>query len=207
MLWPCQSFAFLRCGKATPFRERQPQSYSRWRNPNRRDLPRHEAEPPDHVHFESFQIEMARPTSTGASTFTYEEALPSILEAESLLDPGSGWAYTDTGHLLLGFAIEAGSGREYYHLIDERLREPQGLADTRPSNLCTPPGLAAGHVAKDDPFSPPFPDDGCGRVTVLGSGDGLDRRRLGLDVPRPRCLGAGALHGSRDGGALSGPPV
>ena len=119
------------------------------------DLLRHGAGLPDHVHLESFQIEMARRMGTGAAAFTPEEALAFILDAKPLFDAGAGWAYTDTGYLLLGLVIEKASGRSYYDLVTERLLQPLGLADTRPSNTRSLPGLAAGYVARDNPFGLP----------------------------------------------------
>lgn len=120
-----------------------------------RDLLRHGAGVPDHVHLESFQIEMAARMGSGAAAFTSEEAIAFVLDADPLFDAGAGWAYTDTGYLLLGLVIETAGGRSYYDLVSERFLDPLGLADTRPSNLRTLPGLAAGYVAEDNPFGLP----------------------------------------------------
>ncbi|SEG23117.1 serine hydrolase domain-containing protein [Jhaorihella thermophila] len=119
------------------------------------DLLRHGAGLPDHVHLESFQIEMAGRMGSGAAAFTPEEAIAFILDADPLFEAGAGWAYTDTGYLLLGLVIEAASGRSYYDLVSERFLDPLGLADTRPSNIRMLDGLAAGYVAEDNPFGLP----------------------------------------------------
>jgi len=119
------------------------------------DLLRHGAGLPDHVHIESFQIEMAGRMGSGAAAFTPEEAIAFVLDAEPLFEAGAGWSYTDTGYLLLGLVIEAVSGRPYYDLVFERFVEPLGLANTRPSNMRKLDGLAAGYVAEDNPFGFP----------------------------------------------------
>jgi len=119
------------------------------------DLLRHGAGLPDHVHLESFQIEMAGRMGSGAAAFTPEEAIAFILDADPLFEAGAGWAYTDAGYLLLGLVIEAASGRSYYDLVSERFLNPLGLADTRPSNIRMLDGLAAGYVAEDNPFGLP----------------------------------------------------
>lgn len=119
------------------------------------DLLRHAAGLPDHVYLESYQIEMAGRMGTGAAAFTPEEAIAFILDADPLFDAGAGWAYTDTGYLLLGLVIEKASGRTYYDLVTELFLEPLELADTRPSNTRTLAGLAAGYVAEDNPFGLP----------------------------------------------------
>ena len=119
------------------------------------DLMRHGAGLPDHVHLETFQIEMVGRMAGEAAAFAPEEAIAFILGAEPLFDTGSGWAYTDTGYLLLGLVIEEASGRTYYDLVAERFLDPLGLAHTRPSDMRTLPGLAAGYVAEDNPFGLP----------------------------------------------------
>ncbi|SHH33328.1 serine hydrolase domain-containing protein [Marivita hallyeonensis] len=119
------------------------------------DLMRHGAGLPDHVHLESFQIEMAARLVTGAAALTPEEAIAFILDAEPLFDAGSGGAYTDTGYLLLGLVIEQASGRSYYDIVTERFLDQLGLADTRPSNQRTLHGLAVGYVAEDNLFNLP----------------------------------------------------
>lgn len=129
------------------------------------DLLRHGAGLPDHVHLESFQIEMAGRMGAGAAGLTPEEAIAFVLDTEPLFEPGSGWAYTDTGYLLLGLVIEKASGRSYYNLVAERFLDPLRLADTRPSDSRTLPGLAAGYVAEDNPFGlPPRTMDAAGTL-------------------------------------------
>ena len=171
------------------------------------DLLRHGAGLPDHVHLKSFQIEMAGRMGTWSAAFTPEEAIAFVLDADPLFDAGAAWAYTDTGYLLLGLVIEAASGRSYHDLVAKRFLRPLSLANTRPSDTRTLPGLAAGYVAEDNPFGLPPRTNGLGRHIAVESGDGMDGRRAGLDLPRPGRVGSCAVHCAGDGGPLSRPPA
>ncbi len=44
--------------------------------------------------------------------------------------PGATFAYNNGGFVLLSIAIEIASGRSYYDLVDERVFDPAGMADT-----------------------------------------------------------------------------
>jgi D-alanyl-D-alanine carboxypeptidase len=91
----------------------------------------------------------------GDAAIEPEEAIAFVHDAEPLFPAGSGWAYTDTGYLILGLVIEYVSGRSFYDLVDERFLEPLGLDDTAPSDRPDLPGLAVGYVAEDNPFGLP----------------------------------------------------
>ena len=119
------------------------------------DLLRHSAGLPDHVHLETFQAEMALRMAGGGAALSPEGAIAFVLDADPLFPAGSGWAYTDTGYLLLGMVIEAATDRSYYDLVAERFLDPLGLDATAPSNEPTLPGLAVGYVADDNPFGLP----------------------------------------------------
>ncbi len=119
------------------------------------DLLRHSAGLPDHVHLETFQADMARRMAQGSAALAPEEAIAFTFDAEPLFPAGSGWAYTDTGYLLLGMVIEETSGRAYYDLVAERFLDRLGLTATTPSNRPRLPGLAVGYVADDNPFGLP----------------------------------------------------
>jgi D-alanyl-D-alanine carboxypeptidase len=116
------------------------------------DLLHHGAGLPDHVHLESFQAEMATRMADGAAAITPVEAIDFVLDAEPLFSSGDGWAYSDTGYLVLGFVIEKATGRPYYNLVTDRFLDPLGLHDTQPSNRRMIPGLAVGYAAEDNPF-------------------------------------------------------
>lgn len=119
------------------------------------DLMRHGAGLPDHVHVEAFQAEMGRRMASGGAAFTPEEAIAFVLDAPPLFPAGEGWAYTDTGYLLLGLVIEAAGRGAYYDIVTERFLAPLALASTRPSDRPALPGLAVGYVAEDNPFGLP----------------------------------------------------
>jgi D-alanyl-D-alanine carboxypeptidase len=129
------------------------------------DLLRHGAGLPDHVHLEVFQAEMARRMASGDAALAPEDAIAFVFDAAPLFQAGSGWAYTDTGYLLLGMVIEEATGRAYYDLVAERFLDPLGLDTTAPSNTPTLPRLAVGYVAVDNPFGlPPRTMDGDGTL-------------------------------------------
>ena len=79
--------------------------------------------------------------------------------------PGSQFAYNNGGYVMLSIAVEVASGRSFYDLVQERVLDPAGMADTgfersdRP-----PPGAAIGYLED-------------GRTNILhlpvrGAGDG-----------------------------------
>lgn len=119
------------------------------------DLLRHGAGLPDHVHLDSFQSEMGARMAGGGPAITPQEAIAFVLDAELLFPAGAGWAYTDTGYLLLGLVIEEVTGQRFYDLVEARFLGPLGLADTGPSDRPDLPGLAVGYVAEDNPFGLP----------------------------------------------------
>jgi D-alanyl-D-alanine carboxypeptidase len=119
------------------------------------DLVHHASGLPDHVHLESFQAEMATRMSSGGAALSPEEAIAFVLDAEPLFPARSGWAYTDTGYLLLGLVIEEASGEAYYDLVRDRFLGPLGLTATAPSDRPDLPHLAVGYVAGDNPFGLP----------------------------------------------------
>ncbi|MEO0703447.1 MAG: serine hydrolase [Pseudomonadota bacterium] len=119
------------------------------------NLLRHAAGVPDHVHLDAFQAAIAERMSSGAAAFEPEEAVAFVLDADPLFEPGSGWAYTDTGYLLLGLVIEEASGQDYYDLVAERLLSQLNLTATARSDTTLLEGLAVGYVAEDNPFGLP----------------------------------------------------
>lgn len=100
--------------------------------------------------------------ASGGAAIRPKEAIAFVLDAEPEFAAGTGWAYSDTGYLLLGLVIEEVSGRSFYELADERFLGPLGLDDTAPSDQRDLQGLAVGYVAEDNPFGLPerTADDG-----------------------------------------------
>ncbi|MBC2709949.1 MAG: beta-lactamase family protein [Desulfosarcina sp.] len=78
-----------------------------------------------------------------------------ILDLLPLFEVGKGWAYTDTGYILIGLVIEKATGRSYYDEIKERFLTPLGLTLTAPADRRFLPGLAAGYMAADNAFGFP----------------------------------------------------
>ena len=66
--------------------------------------------------------------------FEPEELIGMVQNRKPLFPAGEGFRYTDAGYLVLGRLIEAASGRAYYHLLRERILEPQGLDQVRPQD-------------------------------------------------------------------------
>lgn len=73
-----------------------------------------------------------------------EACIAFILGRPALFAPGTGFAYTDTGYLLVGLVIEAASGRPYYDLVRDLYLGPLGLTLTTPSDRRAIPGLSQG---------------------------------------------------------------
>jgi len=91
--------------------------------------------------------------------------LPALDAHPQKAAPGTTFAYNNAGYVMLSIAIQAASGRSYYDLVQERVLDPAGMADTgfeRSDRL--PPGSAIGYLED-------------GRTNVLhlpvrGAGDG-----------------------------------
>lgn len=108
---------------------------------------------PDHVYLPAFQS--AWPRLTGADTFNPEELVGFVAGEAPPFEPGTGWAYSDTGYILLGLVIEKATGQPYHEVARARFLDPLGLSQTFPSDQRDLPGLAVGYVAPDHPFGLP----------------------------------------------------
>jgi D-alanyl-D-alanine carboxypeptidase len=141
-------------------------------------LLRHQSGLPDHPHLPAFQEAAAARIAEGGAAFTPEEVLSFALEAEPLFAPGEGWAYSDTGYILLGLVIEAAAGDAYYGVLSDTILAPLGLRGTRPSDGPDLPGLAVGYTTAGNPFGlPERTSDPSGRLVwdpgVEWTGGGL----------------------------------
>lgn len=124
-----------------------------------------------------------------------------VLDDPALFRPGEGWAYSDTGYLLLGMVVEEASGRSVFDQIQSRFLHPLGLSRTSPSDRRSLGGLVPGYVAEDNPYGLPVRTtsrDGemVWDPAVEGAGGGL--------VSHPRDLARWALALYR-GAAMPGP--
>jgi D-alanyl-D-alanine carboxypeptidase len=118
-------------------------------------LLRHTAGLPDHVHLPAFQTAARAGIAVDRPTFTPEEVIGFVTDADQLFAPGQGWAYSDTGYILLGLVIEEATGRDFYEAVRELFLDPLGLADTVPSDRPDIPKLAVGYTIEDNPFELP----------------------------------------------------
>jgi len=121
-----------------------------------RHLLTHSAGLPDHVHTTSFARALSTRWSSNRQPFAPEELVAFILDEPPLFPAGQGWAYSDTGYVVAGMAVEAATGWPLFAQIKERFLDPLELADTEPSNRRDLTGLAAGYTSADNPFGFPL---------------------------------------------------
>ncbi|HEU4464792.1 MAG TPA: serine hydrolase domain-containing protein [Gemmatimonadota bacterium] len=75
------------------------------------------------------------------------DAWKSIVSRDSLaFEPGTGWAYSNTGFHLLGAIVEKASGQSYYDYVREHIYEPAGMTGTDAYEVdAVVPNLAQGY--------------------------------------------------------------
>jgi len=120
-----------------------------------RQLLNHTSGVPNHVYLPDFIETVSQRWPEPGNPFTPEILVSFVLDSEALFPGGKRWAYTDTGYILIGLAIEAITGRTYYEEVNDRFLGPLGLTATSASNKRKLPGLVAGYVAADNPFGFP----------------------------------------------------
>ena len=109
----------------------------------------------------------------GGITFTREELIELVSNREPLFPAGTGYAYTDSGYIVLGMLIETAAGRPYYELVNKRILQPQKLDQVRPQDASVlsdiTPGYSRGarNLRKDGTmkFDPTIEWTGGGLVT------------------------------------------
>ncbi|HET9333096.1 MAG TPA: serine hydrolase domain-containing protein [Gemmatimonadota bacterium] len=71
-----------------------------------------------------------------------------IVSKDSLaFEPGTNWAYSNTGFHLLGLIVEKASGKSYYDYVRERIYEPAGMIGTDAYEVdAVVPNLAQGYM-------------------------------------------------------------
>lgn len=141
-------------------------------------LLRHQSGLPDHPHLPSFQAAAAARIAAGKRAFTPDELLGFVADRAPRFAAGDGWAYSDTGYIVLGLVIEEVTGPSYYDVLREEFLDPLGLSDTIPSDRPALPGLAVGYTIPSTPFGLPVRTaDAKGR---LPRGAGVERTGGGL---------------------------
>lgn len=116
-----------------------------------RHLLTHSAGIKDHVHTKEF----FRLLPSIGDHFSYETLIECILDEPPLFEAGLGWAYTDTGYILLGLVIEEATRNTYYEELERRFLKPLKLVHTTASDKRLLPGLVSGYTPKDNPFGLP----------------------------------------------------
>ncbi len=82
----------------------------------------------------------------GGIQFSRDELIQMVAHKKPLNPVGEGFAYSDSGYLVLGKIIEAATGRDYYELLAERILIPQKLDLIRPQNVSALPDIAPGYT-------------------------------------------------------------
>jgi D-alanyl-D-alanine carboxypeptidase len=119
-----------------------------------RQLLTHRSGLPDHVGTEAFVRDVAKRWSEPGNPFPPEALIAYVLDKPALFKPGEGYAYSDTGYILVGLIIEKATGHTYYDEVTRRFLKPLHLTLTGPSSR-NMPGLAAGYMPKENPFGLP----------------------------------------------------
>lgn len=168
-----------------------------------RHLLTHRAGLGNHVETPEFAAAFASNWSRSGRPFEPEQLVEFVLDIPALFEAGEGWAYTDTGYILLGMVIEEVSGRSYYEEVAERFLAPLNLALTSASDRRDLPGLAAGYMNEDNRFDLPVKtlrENGSmvWNPAVEWTGGGL------VSNPRDLVVWAKALF---EGAAMEGPYV
>ncbi len=87
-------------------------------------------------------------------SITRQEIVDFVLDRPALSAAGEGYRYSDVNYLLLGEAIEAATGEDYYTLIKRHFLDPLALNLTDPSTSRRLPGLAVGYAKHPGPLVP-----------------------------------------------------
>jgi D-alanyl-D-alanine carboxypeptidase len=118
-----------------------------------RHLLTHTSGLPDHVNDPAFGPALLG-QEVAAPYLTPRELVGFLLDDEPLFAPGQGWAYTDTGYVLLGLIIETVTGRGYADVLEERVLGRLDLPRTEVQKRQLP-RLATGYLDPSNPFGLP----------------------------------------------------
>jgi len=108
---------------------------------------------PDHVWSQEFAAALA---ADPGRSWSPEQLVAYVLDAEPLFAAGEGFGYADTNYVLVGLAIERVTGERYYAELRRRLLAPLELTDTLPQDRRVLPGLVNGYSYAGNPFGLPL---------------------------------------------------
>lgn len=122
-----------------------------------RMLLRHQSGLPDHIHDPAFAevLQHKMETEGPNAALSPESLVRFVLDSEPLFPAGSNYHYSDTNYILAGLIIEAGTGEDYYDVLQRRLLGLLAPTYTAPANQRNLPGLAAGYIKGEAPFGLP----------------------------------------------------
>ncbi len=120
-----------------------------------RDLLSHTAGIANHVDDPVFAADFQQRWTETENSFTPVALIEYALDKPPLFEPGEGWAYSDTGYVLLGLIIEKATGRSYYDEVEQRFLVPLDLTLTSPSDRRELPDLATGYMSPENQFGLP----------------------------------------------------
>jgi D-alanyl-D-alanine carboxypeptidase len=111
----------------------------------------------DHVNLPAYlSASMMRFQANPDQFVPVDECIAIALSAPAEFAPGEGYAYSDTGYLILGQIIEAASGQRYYDFVTNEFLKPHGLTLTTPSDTRLIAGLSQGEPDWGGAPLPPF---------------------------------------------------
>src|SRR6056297_496596 len=114
-----------------------------------RHLLTHRSGLPNHVYMDEFAAEVSQRMIDNTLPIAPDSLVMFVLDKDPLFNADEGWAYTDTGYILVGLIIEEATGRDIYSIIEEQFLAPLNLHSTSPSDRYVLPGLAAGYAAEN----------------------------------------------------------
>jgi CubicO group peptidase (beta-lactamase class C family) len=96
--------------------------------------------------------------SLSRSMFRSVDDWMALVKDETLaFEPGTRWAYSNTGMLVLGKVIEAASGKDYFQYVRERIFQPSGMTGTDSYELdLVTRNLAVGYEREETPAGPRY---------------------------------------------------
>ncbi|MBI5364862.1 MAG: serine hydrolase [Planctomycetes bacterium] len=90
----------------------------------------------------------------------HAELLALVKDKPFDFEPGTKWAYDNTGYYLLGMVLEKVGGKPYEDLVEEHIAKPLGLARTRrDSNVDLVENRAQGYTFRPGPGGGTFAND------------------------------------------------